>query len=59
MEIALFSAKEKGRMKKLSFFHTPFAVLDYSADLPVRVGSFCVFCYDELVLDLLFQLRDV
>ena len=24
MEIALFSAKEKGRMKKLSFFHTSF-----------------------------------
>jgi len=26
MEIALFSAKEKGRMKKLSFFHTSFFV---------------------------------
>jgi hypothetical protein len=26
MEIALFSAKEKGRMKKLSFFHTSIVI---------------------------------
>ena len=51
MEIALFSAKEKGRMKKLSFFHTSFFIV-----LTVMNCGFCPGSLEGLSACLLLQL---